>query len=211
MFDNLNPLENDAVLEVFNIAMGMAGTTLSQMVDDEVTLQVPSIKFFTVEELLRTEEIMTDKPLVAVTQHISGVFNSDAVLMFNEDNALYVVQQMMGEDFNEILPADQFSEIQQEAMIEIGNVVLNACIASIANMFQIELDVSVPFYRLTTYREFFVGARKTSNPSEGVLMLLITFGLRRHEIEGRLAFLMDVPALQEFQLQLQSFIESYSG
>ena len=206
---DLNPLENDAMLEVFNIAMSMAGTTLSQMVNDEVILQVPSIKFFTVEELLSTEEIMTDKPLVAVIQRISGVLNSDAVLMFTEDNALYVVQQMMGEDFDEILPADQFSEIQQEAMIEIGNVVLNACIASIANMFQIELDVSVPFYRLTTYREFFVGARKTSNPSEGVLMLLITFGLRRHEIEGRLAFLMDVPAQQEFKQQLQSFIESY--
>ncbi|MCI5210520.1 MAG: chemotaxis protein CheC, partial [Candidatus Electrothrix sp. ATG2] len=139
---DLNPLENDAMLEVFNIAMGMAGSTLSQMVDDEVTLQVPSIKFFTVEELLKNKEIMTDKPLVAVIQRISGVFNSDAVLMFTEDDALYVVQQMMNEDFDEILPANQFSEIQQEAMIEIGNVVLNACIASIANMFQIELNVS---------------------------------------------------------------------
>lgn len=48
MLDDLNPIENDAILEVFNIAMGMAGTTLSQMVNDEVTLQVPSIKFFTI-------------------------------------------------------------------------------------------------------------------------------------------------------------------
>ena len=206
---DLNPLENDAMLEVFNIAMSMAGTTLSQMVNDEVILQVPSIKFFTVEELLSTEEIMTDKPLVAVIQRISGVLNSDAVLMFTEDNALYVVQQMMGEDFDEILPADQFSEIQQEAMIEIGNVVLNACIASIANMFQIEVNVSVPCYQITTYREFFAGKNRSGKSSEGILMLLISFGLRRHEIEGRLSFLMDVPALQEFKQQLQSFIESY--
>ncbi|MCI5212680.1 MAG: chemotaxis protein CheC, partial [Candidatus Electrothrix sp. ATG2] len=101
---DLDAVENDAILEVFNIAMGMAGSTLSQMVDDEVTLQVPSIKFFTIEQLLKIKEVMTDKPLVAVTQHIAGVFNSDAVLMFNEDNALYVVQQMMGEDFDEVLP-----------------------------------------------------------------------------------------------------------
>ncbi|MCI5142357.1 MAG: hypothetical protein D3909_11710 [Candidatus Electrothrix sp. ATG1] len=208
---DLNPLENDAMLEVFNIAMGMAGTTLSQMVNDEVTLEVPSIKFFTVKELLKTEEIMTNKPLVAVTQRVSGVFNSDAVLMFTEDNALYVVQQMMDEDFDEILPADQFSEIQQEAMIEIGNVVLNACISSIANMFQIEVHVSVPCYQITTYREFFTGKNRSGNSSNGILMLLITFGLRRHEMEGRLSFLMDVPALQEFKQQLQNFIKGYSG
>lgn len=202
----LTPDEHDAMLEVFNIAMGSAADTLSQMVEDEVTLSVPAFEFIDLEQLLQREQEHAGKMVCAVTQTISGAFDTQAMLMFQEDKAFRVVQAMLGEDLDEQIPVSEFSEIQQEAMTEIGNVVLNACMGSIANLFQSEFEVSLPNYRISTYQDLL---QRSSQQSEIVLLLLIDFGLQRQEIEGHLAFLMDLPAMRELQQQVRILLENY--
>lgn len=199
--------EHDALLEVFNIAIGSAAQTLSQMVNDEITLQVPSFEFVDINELKERDPTMQGEQVCAVTEHTAGSFEADAILMFKEDNAVNVVQSMMQEEgFSEQIPLEDFSQIQQEAMTEIGNVVLNACMGSIANLFQSKFKLSAPRYKISSYDELFNPYENTGNL---VLLLLIDFGLRRKDIQGHLAFLMDLPAMEELRRNVQSVLESY--
>lgn len=202
----LTPDEYDAMLEVFNIAMGSAADTLSQMVNDEVTLSVPAFEFITLEQLLEREGDAAHKSVCSVAQKISGAFDAEAILMFNGEQAFRVVEAMLGEQPEELTPVDAFSEIQQEAMTEIGNVVLNACMGSIANMFQSEFHISLPSYRISSYSDLL---EQTSSHGEIVLLLLIDFGLRRQEVQGHLAFLMNLPAMRELQQQIQRLLQTY--
>ncbi len=201
--------EHDALLEVFNIAVGSSAQTLSQMVNDEITLKVPSFEFVNIEDLEQRAPNSANKQVCAVTEHTSGSFEADAILMFEEDNAIQVVQSMMQEEgFSEQIPLEEFSEIQQEAMTEIGNVVLNACMGSIANLFQSKFKLSAPRYNISSYDELFNSYDSGDNL---VLLLLIDFGLRRQDIEGHLAFLMDLPAMEELKKNVQTLLESYGS
>ena len=128
--------------------------------------------------------------------------------MFEEQKAQGVIQAMMGEELDESLPIEEFSQFQQEAMTEIGNVVLNACMGSMANLFEAEFKYSLPTYQVNSYRNIL---HKKTPKGDVVLLLLIEFGLQQQEIQGNLAFLMDLTAMENLKQQIQILLESYSG
>jgi chemotaxis protein CheC len=205
---DLSPAEHDAMLEVFNVAIGAAADIMSQMVHDEVTLNVPSFDFVERDEMLRQERDAATQPVCAVTQRVGGIFDSEAMLMFKEDKAFAVIKAILGEEAGESISVTDFSETQEEVMTEIGNIVLNACVAAIANMFGAEFDIAPPRYRVGTLGDVLGRATSESNV---VLLLVINFGLQHQEIGGRLAFMMDIPAMEEFRRRVQALIAAYNG
>lgn len=212
----LNEIEHDAMLEVINIGIGYAADTLSSLVNDEVTLFVPSFEFLDYEEAIkRTAEFGSDTQVCAVSQHVETTtgsdFRSDTLLIFSEQRAMQLVQFVTGEDMEHNLPITDFSEMQQEAMIEIGNIVLNACIGAIGNVFNTEFSVSLPFYQLTSYRDLLGGSRVEKNTDNIVMLLLINFELSTSQIQGHMAFKMDVPAFEDFKQHVVRLIDSYGS
>jgi chemotaxis protein CheC len=205
---DLSTEEHDAMLEVFNIAIGAAADIMSQMVHDEVTLHVPSFDFIERDEMLRQEGDSAAQPVCAVTQRVGGIFDSEAMLMFREDKAFAVIQAILGEESGEAISVTDFSDTQEEVMTEIGNIVLNACVAAIANMFGTEFEIAPPRYRIGALGDI-LGRASAGNSL--VLLLVINFGLQHQEIGGRLAFMMDIPALEEFRRRVQTLIQTYNG
>ena len=61
---------------------------------------------------------------------VPGGFFGAALLIFPEKNSLELVRAVAGDhlSFEDIL------ELEQEALAEIGNVILNGCMATIANL-----------------------------------------------------------------------------
>lgn len=210
----LSELEHDAMLEVLNIGIGYAADTLSSLVNDEVTLFVPSFEFLDYQEAVKkTAEFGSGTQVCAVSQHVETTtgsgFHSDTILIFSEQRAMQLVQFVTGEDMEYTLPISDFSEMQQEAMTEIGNIVLNACIGAIGNVFNTEFNVSLPFYQLTNYADLLGGARVEKNTDNIVMLLLINFELSKSQIQGHMAFKMDVPAFEDFKQHVIRLIDSY--
>jgi chemotaxis protein CheC len=67
-----------------------------------------------------------------VSQHYEGAFATEAILMFPEDKSLDIVRLMVGD----AVPLQELTEMEQEAMSEIGNIILNSCVGTLANIFQ---------------------------------------------------------------------------
>ena len=78
--------------------------------------------------------------LVAVHQAFEGDISGRALLIFPETNSLELVRAVTGGD----LPLEDIIELEQEALAETGNVILNGCLATIANMLQRNLKMSLP-------------------------------------------------------------------
>ena len=49
----------------------------------------------------------------AVSQHFTGPFNAEAILLFSEDHALEIVKDMMGSQIS----LEDLAEFEQEAML----------------------------------------------------------------------------------------------
>lgn len=216
----LSALENDALIEIFNIGVGQAAASMSALVAEEVRMSVPSISFIGRAEAARLlgSRISTDAGhaghapvadaagrICGVSQHYEGAFDTDAILMFPEDKSLEIVRLMVGES----VPLDQLTDMEQEAMCEIGNIILNACIGTLANIFQQELRGSLPAYHVGTSDEILgVSAGEADSV---VLMLHIDFALDKHQIQGYVAFVLDVSALHDLKEQINRYIARAMG
>ena len=204
---NLSELENDALVEIFNIGVGQAAASMSAIVNEAVRMSVPSISFMNRTEAGRMLGRRDPEPerICGVSQHYAGAFDTDAILMFPEDKSLEIVRLMVGE----AVPLKELTEMEQEAMCEIGNIILNSCVGTLANIFQRELQGSLPRYHVGTSDEILTAG---SSPADTVvLMLHIDFLLEKHQIHGYVAFILDITALHDLKEQINLYIARAMG
>jgi chemotaxis protein CheC len=204
---NLSELENDALIEIFNIGVGQAAASMSAIVNEAVRMSVPSISFIPRAEaarLLGKNEGVPDR-ICGVSQHFDGAFETEAILMFPEDKSLEIVRLMVGES----VPLKELTDMEQEAMCEIGNIMLNSCVGTLANIFQRELQGSLPQYHVGTSDEILTATGSAADSV--VLMLHIDFLLEKHQIHGYVAFVLDLSALHDLKEQINLYIARAMG
>ena len=201
----LSELQHDALVEIFNIGVGHAARSMSDIVNEEVTMSVPSITFVNRADAAEMLGNKDGTRVCGVSQHYEGAFQTEAILMFPEDKSLDIVRLMVGES----VPLKELTEMEQEALSEIGNIILNSCVGTLANIFAQELSGSLPEYHVGTSEEIL-----TATGGQGdtvVLMLHIDFILEKHQIHGYVAFILDLTALQDLQDQVDRYLAKIMG
>ncbi|HTH17449.1 MAG TPA: chemotaxis protein CheX [Magnetospirillum sp.] len=204
MIDFIGETERDAVTEILNIAIGHAASSLSQLVEDEVHLSVPFVDFLTPSQAAaRLEDETQGCDSVAVRQHFEGVFYGDILLIFPEKRSLDLVRHMLGED----VPLEQLTELEQEALLEVGNIILNACLGSLANQLALPVEGSLPTYvRGRGSRILELGQPKELEHEEMVMFLHVDFSLLKKDVNGYLAFVMDIVSARHFVDAVQTYV-----
>ena len=93
---------------------------------------------------------------------------------------------------------------QQEALAETGNVILNACLATIANLLRRTMRMSLPSVVRGDGKTLFDVA---SAEGDLVLFLYIDFTIKNRDIRGFIALLMDLPSITALKEIVADFIE----
>jgi chemotaxis protein CheC len=202
----LNELELDALTELVNIGVSRAATNLRDMVGQQVLLSVPNVSLMGRDRAIELLGQREPRRLVAVHQVFEGDITGRALLIFPEIKSLELVRAVTGGD----LPLEDIIELEQEALTETGNVVLNGCLATIANLLQRRLKISLPELLRGEGREFFeIGPP----PERGdvVIFIYIDFVVKKHDVSGYIAMLMDMPSLSALQGLLRDFIDRATG
>lgn len=202
----LSELERDALTELVNIGVSRAASSLRKMVGEEVLLSVPSVEIMAPDDAVRLIGERETDELVAIQQQFEGAFSGQALLIFPQTISLDLVRAIIGED----VPPDQLSEMEQEALAETGNVILNGCLATMANMLKRSLNISLPeVVRGDGSRLFKL---MQPRPDDGlVLFLYINFSVRNRDIRGYIAMLMDLPSLAALKELIAGFIHRVVG
>ena len=197
----LNALQLDALAEIFNHGVGQAALALSELAGEEVQLSSPRV-----EEMSRSE--IADKlnqqgadRICAVRQGFSGDINTEALLMFPVDQSLQLVQLMVGDDF----PLAQLSEMEQESLAEIGNILLNSVVSSVADMLSIEFEGSLPYVELGKVLEVL---HTNESLEDLILSLQINFKIASRQIQGYLVFLLGVASSDMLEKKITAFLGS---
>ncbi|HYG31845.1 MAG TPA: chemotaxis protein CheC [Methylophilaceae bacterium] len=196
---SLTEFEKDALTEIFNIGMGRAAHSLSQMANDEITLAVPSLAVVTYEEAVSILTKTAGDRVCSVTQRLLGEFNADAILIFPENNSLSIVRLMVGDAY----PGD-LTEMEEEALTEIGNIILNACFGTLINIIGGDFDISLPSARTGACEHIL--EIEGNKSGEIVMLLYIDFILKNRTIYGHVAILLEGDSMPNFILKIQEFL-----
>jgi chemotaxis protein CheC len=202
----LSDLELDALTELVNIGVSSAASSLREMVGEEILLSVPKVELLPRAKAVEILQKSESAKLVAVHQVFEGDITGRAMLIFPEAKSLEIVRAVTGGN----LSLEDIIELEQEALAETGNIILNGCLATIANMLERSLKMSLPEILHGEAAHFF----SLPPPPEGgdlVLFVYINFAVRERDIRGYIAMLMDMPSLEALKVLLGEFIERTAG
>lgn len=202
----LDELELDALTELVNLGISQGAKDLAEMVREEVTLTVPKVTLVGREEAIQTLGEREAKSLVAVHQIFEGDITGRALLIFPEAKSLELVRAVIGGD----LSIEEIIELEQEALAETGNVILNGCLATMANELQRSLKISLPEILHGDSKMFF-SLQPPPEPGDTVMFIYINFAVRNRNIEGYIALLLDMPSIAALQVLLRSLIQRTAG
>ncbi|NGZ06856.1 MAG: hypothetical protein G8237_10925 [Magnetococcales bacterium] len=133
---SLSEMEEDALKEFFNMGLGMAAASLSQMVNNEVLLSLPQLKVVPYEDATKMLVANDEDKLVAIRQNFTGELTGTALLIFPGAESLELVRTLL----NEQMPLEVLMELEQETLQDVGNVVLNAFLESFTQMMSIQFE-----------------------------------------------------------------------
>jgi chemotaxis protein CheC len=186
--------------ELSNVAMARAATSLRQMVKHQVLLSVPSVDILSKDAAAQIIGKSDSPTLVAVRQNFTGPFSGRALLIFPESNSLELVRAVVGHE----APLEDIGSLEDEALAETGNIILNSWVATIANLLKRSLKMSLPVVIRGDSQQMLRGEEAQTL----VLFLRIRFEISTRNIQGYVALLMDIPSIDSLRALLADFIES---
>ncbi len=140
---NMDGMDLDVLTEIANIGAGNAVTALSQMISNKIDMHVPKVKMLTFSELseiLGGPEALVAGIMVSLDADIEGYM----LFMLENESAHHLVSQLMGQQMPEGSP-EIFSDIEQSALMEIGNIITGAYLNSISKMTELNIKTSIPY------------------------------------------------------------------
>lgn len=186
---SLDPDEADAIAELFNIGMGQSAAALGDMIGEEVHLSVPSLSVSTRSRIAHEFDAGSATRVCAVQGAFSGPFTGQAMLVFPERGTLALVGRVMPVD----PAADAPGEVELDALTEIGNIILNGCLASLSNLVESEIAGALPCCSIGQPEEI-IGAA-----GDPVLFVRIDVALASGDARGQVLFLLNIASLDGFR------------
>ena len=139
---NIDQMEEqyfDVLKEIGNIGAGNATTALSQMLGSKVDMKVPQVKLLEFKDVGTTmggEDQIVAGIYLVVEGDITG-----SIMFMQKKSAKVMVSKLMGGMPSE---GDDFSEMEQSALKEIGNIITGAYLNSLSTLTGLKIFPSVP-------------------------------------------------------------------
>lgn len=139
-----------------------------------------------------------------VRQTFGGDFNGESVLVFPADKTMRMVRLFVGDD----TPDEVLSEMEGDALVEIGNVILNAFMGSIGNLLEIEVPTDIPLYLKNNTRDQLLGMGVNPDGRRKIILLVdVNFGIQGENITGYVLLVMDIPSIETFTGLVDDFLK----
>jgi chemotaxis protein CheC len=197
----LSEIEQDVIAEIANMGVSRAANSLRQMIGEEVLLSVPAVNIVTRQVAADLVESGSSSKLVAVQQSFEGPFSGRALLIFPAAQSLELVRSIVGAEHS----LEDIIDLEHEALAETGNIILNACLATIANVLKQTMRMSLPTVVRGDGGKLF-DMRSDAVDGNLVLFLYIDFTVKNREIRGFIALLLDLPAIAALKEIVRDFV-----
>jgi chemotaxis protein CheC len=202
----LSELEADALTELVNLGVSRAALNLRELVGNQVLLTAPSVTVLSRSQALELLGQAAKDQLIAVHETFEGDISGRAILLFLETQSLELVRAVIGTE----LPLEDIVALEHESIAETGNIVLNSCLATIANTLQRSLRISLPeVLRGSASEILYLPA--SPGATELVLFIYMQFSVGPRVITGYVAMSMDVASMLSLKALLTEFIERMAG
>ncbi len=192
---NFSKEEEDVLLEVCNVGMSKAAKQLSVLLNGPVLLENPTLELLPISEIEGYALSASGEVMSMVHQGVNNDLQGHALLVFKRDYTQLLLEQVMGETPN--LSEVEMRSCEQEAMLEIGNIVISSCMTAMVDMLSQRVGLSVPHYYEGTFKTVLEHHDEFLDPESAVVMILsTTMSTERGNFSGRLMLFISAASVQ---------------
>jgi chemotaxis protein CheC len=188
----LSSEELDALSELINIGFGRAASALSMLVGQRVLLEAPNVNIYPIRELGKTLVSLGDQEITNVQQVFKGKLSGDAMLLMDADSASILLDLLSGGPGQ----PRPLTAADREALVETGNILLNAFIGSFGNLLSVHITFTVPKLKVESIGDLLTALSLGSSDVEYGLVVKIRFRLTRGDVTGFMVIVMGLQSLE---------------
>ena len=137
---SLNDAQIDALREIGNIGSGNAASSLADMLNRKVDMNVPSVKILDISELA---EMLggPETEVVGILFSLKHDFEGMMMFLTEKKFAHLVLNVLMNKNFESF---DELNEMDLSAIAEVGNVMVGAYINAISMITNLKIGITAP-------------------------------------------------------------------
>jgi chemotaxis protein CheC len=203
----LTPLQRDALIEICNIGMSKSAKQLSSLLNTRIAITIPEINLFDINKIYSDNLFPPDKTLSYVYQIISGDLSGRAILIFQRNHTTLLTQSVIGESPK--LSEKEVRACEQEAMLEIGNIIISSCMSAIVNMLLCKVQLSIPKY-YEDNMDHLVKSQlsEIDNSSADIILLETRLETSGQDISGKLMLMLTIESINYLFLKLAELLNA---
>jgi chemotaxis protein CheC len=187
----LTPVQQDALVELLNIAFGRAAASLSKLTGHRVQLEVPQISICPIEELTDHLRPVIEGDAASVHQIFSGPVVGDALMILDGKSASILKELLTNEP---AMPLE-IDASAREVVTEVGNILLNACLGTFGNVLKVHVSFSVPHLSLESLESVMGSVAVGHEGLRYALIVHAAFRLRGSSLQGYVVIVLSVASI----------------
>lgn len=199
----------DILKELFNVGVGKAASTLSEIIDKKINLDVPDVRIMNMTrgkaELDHFLHQVTEGAAMVSSISFNRRLEGSVSLIFPAEKMHQFIDLCLNEEYSEDNSLD-FSDVDYDTIKEIGNIILNAIIGELSNTVQIPVEYTLP--EVTVLQSARAELLVSDEAYHLVLMMYITFNIEGTMIDGAIVINMTLKSLDEI---LENIDKIYGG
>ncbi len=193
----LNELQQEVLTELLNVSVGKAANVLSQMVFSEIGMSIPTLKQIPQRQLADQLQSEIGQQITTVTMTTEGALSGSAILSLSMQSSFNLVYALLqGQVSREAL-----TELEEEALTEMGNVVLNACMATFADQLEERIHTSIPYCSKGTPHQL-IGEEEHE-----VLYITINLTHNGGKEHGTIILMLHIESAQNIRALIDNYLE----
>ena len=199
-----------ALSELINIGFGLSMGSLADILGIFIELSVPRVQMVRSHELIYVlmDSVSGNDEVTLINQNFRGEFFGEAVLALPK-KASQTLADILDKTCG-FRPEMEIDKLEMEALLELGNVVIGACLGKFAELLETSISFSPPriFLDNVSLERF---KSKTTVSDRMVLVIHTNFNLEEKEVSGCLLIFLDENCLEWLFSAIDSFLEQFEG
>ena len=200
----LSPAQNEALTELINIGYGRAAAALSELTGRRINLEVPKVAVYPIEAIGRALHSVLHGEVASVHQVFSGPVSGNALLLLDHKAAVLLNSLLL----NAPIHPGQMQAAEREALTEVGNILLNACLGVFGNLLQVQVTFSVPRLDLDSVDGVMHSISVRSQELQYALMVHTRFSIRDSSVRGYMVIILGITSFARLVQELDRWEKS---
>ncbi|GGJ22351.1 CheY-P-specific phosphatase CheC [Paenibacillus hunanensis] len=189
----------DVLKEVGNIGAGNAATALSQLLDKPIDMAVPKVQILPFDQI--AEKVGGQEQIVlAVFFRVEGDAPGNLFFILTPEAGKGLLHRLAG---LVVVDEEQFSEMEQSALSEIGNILAGSYLSSLADFTGLSMTPTVPGLAYDMAGAILnYGLIQFGEMGDDALLIDTTFLEGKNEVEGQFFLIPDPESFEKIFIAL---------